>query len=687
MREKRGGFKKLMLDSLITVIPKLGKARAEKYSRLGIFSCRDLLYHLPRTYTDFSVTTPIAAAPDTETVTVKGRVTGFPKPGMTRGGRMLYRISVADDFDDQMTVTVFSEYALSAVRREQSYLFRGKVESSDFGFSMFGAEIVELDAPPLRASYPKTQGLTDNVISQNVRYVIDNLDEDDLKEFDLIPVDVMLKEDLVSGHIAVEQIHFPESTKQAEQAKRRLCFEELFILQLGLQKLREDTLIKTTAVCENADTAEFVQSLPFTLTAAQNRVMGEITADLTSGISSNRLVQGDVGSGKTVVAACGAYLLAKNKIQTAVMAPTEVLARQHYETFSKLLSPLGITVTLLTGKQTNLQKQIARDKAEQSETDILVGTHALFQDSVHFANLGLVITDEQHRFGIKQRGRLIDKGENPHVIAMSATPIPRTLALLVYSDMSLSVIDELPKNRQEIETLYIGPDKRVRSFGFVENQLAEGRQAFFVCPLIGDGLEVGDDEHSVLAYAKSIERHFPQRKIAVMHGRLSSEAKQQVMSDFANGDIDIMVSTTVIEVGIDVPNAAVMLIEDAERFGLSQLHQLRGRVGRGEHKSFCILLSSASTDTAKERLFTMVNVSDGFEISEIDLRFRGPGDFFGSRQSGLPKLRAADLSFDMSLLNRIRGYAGQIIDDDSLTPAQDDAIGMLFGRLQADIRA
>ena len=676
-----------MLDSLITVIPKLGKARAEKYSRLGIFSCRDLLYHLPRSYADFSVTTPIAAAPNTETVTIKGKVTGFPKPGMTRGGRMLYRISVVDENDDQMTVTLFSEYALSAVRREQSYLFRGKVESSDFGYSMFGAEIVELDAPPLRASYPKTQGLSDNVIAQNVRYLLDNLDENDLKEFDLIPQNVEQSEELIDGRSAIEQIHFPTDAKSAEQAKRRLCFEELFVLQLGLLKLRDDTLIKTSAVCESADISEFVQSLPFTPTGAQTRVMDEIVSDLTSGISSNRLVQGDVGSGKTVVAACGTYLLAKNKIQTAVMAPTEVLARQHYETFSKLLEPLGISVTLLTGKQTTLQKKLARDKAEQGETDILVGTHALFQDSVRFAKLGLVITDEQHRFGIKQRGRLIDKGENPHVIAMSATPIPRTLALLVYSDLSLSVIDELPKNRQEIETLYIGPDKRQRAFGFVESQLSEGRQAFIVCPLIGDGLEVGDDEHSVLAYAKSIERHFPKRKIAVMHGRLTSEEKQEVMSGFANGDIDIMVSTTVIEVGIDVPNATIMLIEDAERFGLSQLHQLRGRVGRGEHKSFCILLSSASTDTAKERLFTMVNVSDGFEISEIDLKLRGPGDFFGSRQSGLPKLRAADLSFDMSLLNRIRAYAQQVIENDNITSAQEDAIGLLFGRLQADIRA
>lgn len=480
--------------------------------------------------------------------------------------------------------------------------------------------------------------------------------------YEPLPKEILEQYQLCSFNFALQNIHFPVDRFSLGLARKRLVFEELLTWQLGLALVKQKNSTSTDVTLSDTSIEPFLEALPFTLTGAQQRVIGECLADLRAAVPMNRLVQGDVGSGKTMVAAALYYAMAKNGYQSAMMAPTEILALQHFKTLDQLLSPLGLRTCLLIGSLTKKQKELLKEQIKAREMDIVVGTHALVQDSTEFASLGLVITDEQHRFGVNQRQKLVDKGEHPHVLVMSATPIPRTLALILYGDLDISVIDELPKGRQKIDTFFIPPSKRERAFGFVKQHLDEGRQAYIVCPMIENGEQ---EIANVTGYAQRLrEGAFAGYTIGVLHGKMKAEEKEQVMRSFQNGETQLLVATTVVEVGVDVPNAVIMMIENAELFGLSQLHQLRGRVGRGTHKSSCILVSGLKTEENLSRLSTMCSTSDGFAIAEQDLKQRGPGDFFGKRQHGLPAFKIADMVEDISVLKETQRLAREIVAQD-----------------------
>ena len=479
-------------------------------------------------------------------------------------------------------------------------------------------------------------------------------------------------------------IHEPNSMAEAELAKKRMIFEEFFVFSAGLALMRAARKEKKTEPYTDFDMAPFYDSLPFTLTGAQSRAVGEILEDFRRGIPMNRLVQGDVGSGKTMVAAAAAYCAARNGAQTALMAPTEILAEQHFASLSALSVPLGVSVALLTGSMTGKQKKDVRERIAAGEVQVVIGTHALLSESTRFDNLGLVITDEQHRFGVGQRSRLSAKGEDPHLLVMSATPIPRTLALILYGDLDVSILDELPPGREPVDTFLVGESYRPRINAFIRKQVAEGYQCFVVCPAAEENEELGIKAASV--WAETLQQTvFPDLRIALLHGQMKGAEKEAAMASFARGEADVMVATTVIEVGVDVPNATLMVIEDADRFGLSQLHQLRGRVGRGKAKSYCILTTHNRNPETLQRLKALCKTTDGFKIAEEDLRLRGPGDFFGSRQSGLPAFRVADLGCDLAAMKDAQQASADWIDaygasDTPEANALRERIGDLFAR-------
>jgi ATP-dependent DNA helicase RecG len=473
---------------------------------------------------------------------------------------------------------------------------------------------------------------------------------------------------------------------EAEMAKKRLIFEEFFVFSAGLSLMRAARAEKKAQPYTNLDLKPFFAALPFTLTGAQSRAVAEILEDLSSGAPMNRLVQGDVGSGKTMVAAAAAYCAANNGHQSALMAPTEILAEQHYESLRKLFAPLGIRVGLLTGSMTTKEKRLTREAIASGEIQLAVGTHALLSDATQFNDLGLVITDEQHRFGVTQRSKLSAKGSDPHLLVMSATPIPRTLALLMYGDLDVSIINELPPGREAVDTFLVGESYRPRINAFIRKQVAEGHQCFVVCPAVEESEELGIKSATV--WAETLQQTvFPDLRIALLHGQMKGAEKEAAMASFARGEADVMVATTVIEVGVDVPNATLMVIEDADRFGLSQLHQLRGRVGRGKAKSYCILTSHNKNQETLLRLKALCKTTDGFKIAEEDLKMRGPGDFFGSRQSGLPTFRVANLSYDLQTLKDAQAASAQWIDtygtsDEPEAVALRERIGDLFQRAE-----
>ena len=480
---------------------------------------------------------------------------------------------------------------------------------------------------------------------------------------DPIPECIRDKYGLYGLRTAIEQIHFPSSMREMESARKRLVFEELLILQLGLLRLKSRGRMENQAVLKHDYTEEFYAVLPFTPTNAQKRAVREAVLDMAGAYPMSRLIQGDVGSGKTAVAAALCYTVVKNGMQAALMAPTEILAAQHFQSLSALLAPTGIRLGLLTGSLPPAKKRDIREGLRTGEIQFAIGTHALLSADVAFQNLGLVVTDEQHRFGVAQRSALAGKGNHPHLLVMSATPIPRTLALIIYGDLELSILDELPPGRQKIDTFVIDTAKRARAFRFIQQHINQGRQCYIICPLIEEGQS---DMASVQSYADDLQnRWFPQARIGTLHGRLKPKEKEEVMDRFASGKIDILVSTTVVEVGVDVPNAVIMLIENAERYGLSQLHQLRGRVGRGKEKSYCILISDAQNEEAVQRLRVMRQTTDGFRIADEDLKLRGPGDFFGARQHGLPDLKIADMMTDMDVLTEAQASARLILQEDS----------------------
>ena len=649
----------MMLSNItdIQYLKGVGEKRARLLNKLGIDSVGALLYFFPRDYKDLSVSHLIYDTALDETVCIKAEIVTPIKENYIRKNMTLYKFTAADS-SGTIGITLFNnKYLAQKLHTGSTYIFYGKMSGGVFMREMSAPEIYEAGNNSILPVYPLTAGITLNYL----RTLIDRaLKNTEIKEF--LPEAVREKYNLCDIKYALENIHFPRSQQSLDRAKKRLIFEELFLLQCGMMYFSVQRRGRTATVLKQNYTHEFISHLPFTPTNAQMRVIGECLADMEKPIPMNRLLQGDVGSGKTMVAAALCYNAVKNNYQAVLMAPTVILAEQHFETFKKFLNDTGVRCELLTSALTPAKKRALLEKVQNAEVDVLIGTHAVLTDKVQFNNLGLVITDEQHRFGVTQRETLNKKGESPHTLVMSATPIPRTLALVIYGDLDVSIIDEYPRGRQKIDCFSVARDLRRRVYTYVKKHLDEGRQGYIVCPLVEEN---DTDRTSAEKFYKQLSTgFFKDYKLGLLHGKMSSADKERVMRSFSNGEIDLLVATTVIEVGVDVPNAAIMVIEDADCFGLSQLHQLRGRVGRGEYKSTCILVSGAGDKSTSERLQVLCRTGDGFKIAEEDLKLRGPGDFMGSRQHGLPNLRIADINTDYELLCVTQAAAKAVISED-----------------------
>ena len=622
----------------------IGKKRAEMFNRLGVYSVGDLLEFYPSRYENWSQITDISQAPINENVCIKATVGSFINTVRTKGGRILSKFSAFDHSAGVEIVFFNNRYINSMISYGDTLLFYGKITRSVSGLQMLSPQFQKCDAVSDSAGYKPiyrlTGGLQNRIVSNAVKTALEMLPQNIR---DPLPQALREKFSLCDYKTAIEQVHFPQNGAQLEQARRRLICQELFILMQGMLKLKKAGKSSTEYKLCKVYTDEFSSLLQFDLTKDQLNAIHDCINDMANGENAmSRLVQGDVGSGKTAVAAAVCYSAVKNGWQCAFMAPTEILARQHYESLSRLFENSGINVDLLTGAVSESQKKIVRQKTASGETDIAVGTHALITDKTRFNNLGLVITDEQHRFGVSQRAKLVSKGDNPHLLVMSATPIPRTLGLIIYGDLDISVIDTLPPGRHKIDTFLINKSMHSRACNFIKEQIKSGRQAYIVCPLVEEN---DTDVASADEYAAELMlKEFSDIPVGILHGKMKSAEKEKVITQFEKGEISVLVSTTVVEVGVNVPNATVMMIENAERFGLSQLHQLRGRVGRGSEKSYCILVSESKNPDTLDRLETLCKTNDGFKIADADLHQRGPGDFFGERQHGLPKLAIADFA-------------------------------------------
>lgn len=656
----------------IQFIKGVGEKRAKLFNKLGVFTVADLLRYYPRKYQDWSKTVSVLEAPADTVVTIRATMITPVKESLIRKGLTLYKCNFTDG-QNVIHVTLFNnKYLAKSLRTFDEYILYGKLEKSFTQASMSAPQIEKAEsAVGIHPIYSATENLNSRAIAKVVKAALalappfeDTLTEEIRRRYHLCPLD-----------FAMRQIHFPDSEESIQTARRRLIFEELLTLQLGLLKLREKKHIKNELALQKDDTGEFYQLLPFTPTQAQQRAVADCVADMQSGEVMNRLIQGDVGSGKTAVAAAVMYAAIKNGYQAAMMAPTEILANQHYESLRKLLEPAHVKVALLTGSTKAVEKRRIKEALINGDIDLAVGTHALIQNDVEFKNLALVVTDEQHRFGVEQRASLAMKGANPHMLVMSATPIPRTLGLIIYGDLNISVLDELPAGRQAIRTDVVDTSYHERIYRFIKKAVEEGRQAYIVCSLVDEN---ETELISATEYFEQLqEKAFKGYRLGLLHGKMKPKEKERVMADFAAGNLQVLVATTVVEVGVDVPNATIMLIENAERFGLSQLHQLRGRVGRGSEKSYCILVSDSESDSAKERLQVMKSTGDGFKIADYDLKTRGPGDFFGKRQHGLPKLAIADMLEDMETLQECQQCAREMLKED----ARLDRYPALCGRI------
>ena len=640
------------LSTSVRYIKGIGEKKAQALGKLGVFSLYDLLSYFPARYEDRTKFCPIAAAPEGEGVCIRALVADTPRLVRVRRGMELVKFRAVDE-SGSVDITYFNQnYVKDYLARGDSVCFFGKVERSGGRRSMVNPAYEKEDKPRgvtgcILPVYRVNAALNQRTLRDAVRQGLDAC-AGQLPEY--LPEEIRVRNGLAQVRYAFENVHFPPDFEALAIARRRLVFEELFILACALGTLRAERTKESGLKLEKRDFSRFYAALPLAPTGAQKRAIEEAAADMTGGFVMNRLVQGDVGSGKTLVAAALCWLCRENGYVSAFMAPTEILCEQHTATLSKLLAPFGMRVGKLTGSMTAKEKREARAAIKAGEYDLVVGTHALFSEDVEYARLGLIVTDEQHRFGVRQRSALIGKAERPHVLVMSATPIPRTLALMIYGDLDVSIIDELPPGRQKVDTFAVDESYRARLYGFIRKLAVEGRQTFVVCPKVEDDEEGESDLKSAEEHAKELAKEFPELKVACVHGRMKPKDKDAVMEAFVRGETDILVATTVIEVGVDVPNAALMIVENAERFGLSQLHQLRGRVGRGAFKSWCILVSDNKSEDVKARLSIMTRTNNGFEIAEEDLRLRGPGDFFGSRQHGLPEMHVADLGADTQVL-------------------------------------
>ena len=650
------------LSDPITILKGIGPSKAAQFAALNIHTLQDLICHFPRGYEDRTKLVTIDKLEVDQPACFQAMVMNTPRTSHIRKGLDITKVQVADH-TARLTLTFFNQkFTTGQLQYGKEYIFYGAVSGDFIGYNMTSPAFEALDAPPVTTRrilpiYPLTAGLSNASVLKAVRQALAICDVPP----EIIPQAVRQQYGILPAERAYYAIHEPSSMAEAEQAKRRLIFEEFFVFSAGLSLMRATRAGKQTPAYQNTDLSEFMAALPFRLTGAQSRAIGEIMTDFRKGAPMNRLVQGDVGSGKTMVAAAAAYCAAKNGRQSALMVPTEILAEQHHASLSRLLTPLGLRVGLLTGSLKEKDKKAIRAAILEGSLDLIVGTHALLSDSTVFSNLGLVIADEQHRFGVAQRSKLSAKSSDPHLLVMSATPIPRTLALIMYGDLDVSILDELPPGRQTVDTFLVTESYRPRINAFIRKQVAEGHQCFVVCPAVEENEEL--NIKSAELWADTLQTSvFPDLKVSLLHGKMKGAEKEAIMNAFARGESHILVATTVIEVGVDVPNATLMVIEDADRFGLSQLHQLRGRVGRGSAKSYCILTSHSRNAETLQRIKAFCKTNDGFRIAEEDLKLRGPGDFFGQRQSGLPVFRVADLSCDLQTLKDAQAASAQWID-------------------------
>ncbi|NLE24602.1 MAG: ATP-dependent DNA helicase RecG [Clostridiaceae bacterium] len=647
----------------IKYVKGVGEARAKLLSKLGICTVNDALNFFPRDYQDRSILKKVTEIEDGEECGVRASLVSDVSESRPRRNLSIIK-ALASDGTAFLSITWFNQsYIKNNLKTGMEYIFFGKVKRSGMRLEMNNpvietAEQFGKNTGRILPIYSLTKGLTQT----HLRMLTENslkLAGNNFKE--TLPLDIRESYNLSQIGYSYEEIHFPQSFQHMEQARRRLVFEELLILQLGLLRSKGVSAEQKGNKLKPVDIDPLLNKLSFKLTSAQKKVFEEICKDMQSEKKMNRLIQGDVGSGKTIVAVLAIYMAVKNEYQSAFMVPTEILAEQHYQSVGPLLEELGIKVRLLTGSTKKKEKEEIKDLTKEGKIDVLIGTHAILEDDTEFNKLGLVITDEQHRFGVRQRAKLSVKGDNPDLLVMTATPIPRTLSLALYGDLDVSVIDELPPDRKPIDTYAVNESYRERIYNFIRKNVAEGRQAYIVCPLVEDSEEIEAESAEGLA-ERIRDNELKGLKVGLIHGKMKSAEKEKIMRAFVNGGLDVLVSTTVIEVGVNVPNATLMVIENAERFGLSQLHQLRGRVGRGKHKSYCVLFNQSKSDISKQRMDIMTSTNDGFVISEKDLELRGPGDVFGVRQHGLPELKIANLYRDMDILKDVQKAVKHIVD-------------------------